>query len=220
MPDLDRFERSFGKGWLRVYKWSVGKVATNEDIARAIVKALADTVRTSVGFPGFADISRAVATFYNDVFNHPLLALDGSPLSQALKALDRISTDNSGQITVEVSIRAAKSMLAEIDSGGSDGLENVNMPQELACRTFVELTERQFFGKARSKLIDERFGDLEQFSVWKHAVFELISPKLQGLAKQLVANPESDKFRAPPFPGYKKPTKQLLFLPLSEAANV
>ena len=197
MPEGDRFERAFRAGWRSAFRYARDGIASPEEIADKLVKALAKNLRDTSGVPGFPDMTQLIT--------------DCSPatLLDSYEALDRLVREYDGHRHAKIAADVAKSLIVQSlsETAGIGG----NISTQFAERVCEAIVDNGFFAKAGTSLVEEgRFSNLQEFREWQGEIERMIEPSVAKVAKQLVQRPDAKSLRAPNRMSRKKTTSELL----------
>jgi hypothetical protein len=64
MPDKDLFQRTFARGWNKVYRLAKDGAGDDSEVGAACVAAVAKSLRETKGCPGFNDFSQSYLRMY------------------------------------------------------------------------------------------------------------------------------------------------------------
>lgn len=198
MPDLDIIDRNVPRGWRPPLKLFVG-VAKPDEVARAVSKALARSLRENGGLPGF---DRWVALLDERIAG----VLD--PHSAFVRA-EAIERELGQGRHVKVAARSVQSILAELGHSRTPAL---SLGRPLAEEFLRRLAQHDFFGRIRPGIVGRRrFKRIADVDERERACRQAMEPFLQRLASGLVRDPEGEELRSPSVRGTRSPTtKDLL----------
>ncbi|MXY00684.1 MAG: hypothetical protein F4Y67_07675 [Chloroflexi bacterium] len=205
MPELDRFERSFGAGWRRAFNYARNGDSSINEIGDALVKSLAATLRDRNGIPGMDDLVGIIR------------GKSDSISIEAFAQLDRIERVHRGHRHTKIGADVAKTMLvaAELDPEGFSGTAI-----EFAEQICIRLLDHEFFDRARSHLIEVgKLQSHEESHQWQRSVLEHLAPAIKKVAEQLVEDPQCSRLRAPKRTVPIKSTEDLLYEDLAAGAE-
>ena len=198
MPEGDRFEKGFGSGWRGALTLVRGGVASEEEVADKLGKALAKTLRDRSGVPGHEAICRVME------------GAETGSLLESFQVLDDIDRSHEGHRHTKVATDVAKSLLVQGDA--ANGMAALgSLPHRLASETCSALVDHYFFGRAYPQLIAEgRFVDHEHARQWQDRVEQAMQPTVAKFADKLVSRPDAQGLRAPRRSVPKESTRTLL----------
>lgn len=199
MPDQDRFERRLTAGWRKVYRLTIGGVASAQEVGAAGTAAVARTLRLAQGCAGFNQIVDALLQAGGSGTD-----VDNGPAQATLQRLRSIEAQHPDRVT-RLATRDARSILASLDQGLQQG-----MTKELAKSLCHSIVDHYFLGKVRPALVGQRFASFQEASAWERTLHSTMGPALEGLAAQLVRNPTSVHFRAPANRQHRPSTEEIL----------
>ena len=197
MAERDRFEKSFGAGWLSAFRWSRDGTAPLLEIGDRLVKSLAKDLRTESGIPRLGDFLTVIEN------SSPASLLD------CFEALDRIVRAENGHRHTKIAETVGKSLITQLSLNPAlDKSEMASLFVEGVCEAIVE---NRFFGKAEAPLLTEgKFSNYNEFRQWQEKLEQSIKPDLKKVAERLLLHPNADGLRAPPRRAQKKATSDLL----------
>lgn len=199
MPDLDRVERTLPPAWRAPYKLVKGGHPI-EEVARAVMKVLARTLREKGGAPELDVLARILQ-------RRDAGQLDDRSLSAAAERLELAMATRNGKLM-------AAALLHPDVSGPMSFL--LGPADERLAQGFLErMVETVLLSKQRNYLIGKRFTDRQEAISLETELMALLRPHLARLARALVNDPSAKRLRAPsyPRPG-RKSTQELLEQPL------
>ena len=150
MPEGDRFERAFRDGWRSSYRYTRDGIASPEEIADRLVKALAKNLREASGVPGLPEMTQLIAD------------CSSATLLDSYEALDRHVREYDGHRHAKIAADVAKSLIVQSLSGtaGMGG----DVSTQFAERVCDAIVDNGFFAKAGARLVEEgRFSNLQEF---------------------------------------------------------
>ena len=205
VPELDRFERSFGAGWRRAFNYARNGDSSIDEIGDVLVKSLAATLRDRNGIPGMNELVEIIRRKSDSIS------------IEAFAQLDRIDLVHGGHRHTKIGTDVAKAILvaAELDPEGQSGTAI-----ELAKQICIRLLDHEFFDRARSHLIE--VGELnshDESHQWQRNLLERVAPAVTRIAEQLVEDPQCSRLRAPNRTVPIKSTEELLYEDLGAAAG-
>ena len=198
MPELDRFEQSFPRGWSRPYRLARSAAASAQECNDSIVIALWDSLREHDGVPGFASLVG-------------VLECTGACAHLAqFAAIEEIVRTHVGHRHTEIAAGVAKSLLirqAADDGFGSDRA----IVEHFATETCWGLLDNYFFANARCKLIEEgALADPAAAHRWQRQTHEDLRPRIERIAVELIGNPDAVGLHRPRRTAPLQSTKDLL----------
>lgn len=197
MPERDRFERKLGPGWQRAYRLVKGAVAPNAEVADALARALADTLRNGGGVPGLEEMCVVVRRAEEDTL-------------ESFVQLEHIVQEHDGHRHTTIAAGVAKSLLVQTPPVAS-GTAQESVVDILARDTCAALVDHSFFSKVRPRLLAEgRFSNHEQARQWQAQVEYSMQSAVAVLATQIARRPDAAGLRAPNRSVPKQSTKDLL----------
>jgi hypothetical protein len=202
MPDLDLFQRSLGKHWRVPYRLTEGNHPL-ESVAKALVGAVAATIREDGGVPCFASLCETIYRAIHDANGAELLA-------EATRAIEQRYEQ---QRAVKLAARAAQQNHSKLLCG-----EALPGSVSLAQDYVSEILRHNFFSKINdSKLVGtgKRFSDMEEARKFESNLWSSTGPQLRRLAQQLAIDPSASRLRAPASPMPRRTTAELLDMTLA-----
>ena len=185
MVERDRFENQFGAGWRSAYQYAREGNVPLESNCDKLVSALSKTLREKGGIPAFDEIT------------HVLTTGRGLDLLAAFAALDDLGERENGHPHTKIGVEVAKSLRVQWEAAGWN-TETAAVPGRFAEALCSALVERNFFAKARHRLLAEGgFESYEQVAAWQSRVEEILRPQMSRVADQLVQKPDARGLRAP-----------------------
>jgi hypothetical protein len=211
MPDKDLFQRTFARGWKKVYRLAKDDAGDDSEVGAACVAAVAKSLRETKGCPGFNEIAQIVTNINHDRRSQPLFAAGGViNFSKPLASIRQVEEKYEQNRMTKIAARAARSLLAR-ELMTRNGAE---LRQNLAEKICQDLIDHHFFGRGRNYLTEHRFGNFAEERKWETSVKEKLKASLSKLAANLVKDPNSTDIRAPGRKGVRKSTQELLDQPL------
>ena len=198
MAELDRFEKSFSKGWRAAFNLALKQIASDGEISDKLMKSLAQDLRDCAGIPCWHEMSELIASS------------PGATLEESFAVLDYMVRDNGGHRFVAAAARVAKTMLVSQEVATTAVLPN-NVIERFAIQTCRAIVEHRFFANARQYMVTE--GQLPDHGAaydWQQRLENVSRPALEKIAAQLVENPSAEGLRAPRRTVPKEPTSKLL----------
>ncbi len=115
-----------------------------------------------------------------------------------------------GHRHTEIAAHAARSILVQ-QAAGSGPRSDQSLVEEFATRTCHSLLEHYFFADARSKLIAQGVHiDHVAAREWQSGAEDLLSSRIEQIAKQLINDPRATALRAPKRTAPRRSTEDLL----------
>lgn len=211
MPDKDLFQRTFARGWRKVYRLARDGAGDDSEVSAACVAAAAKSLRETKGCPGFNEIAQIITNSNHERKSQPLFAAGGViNLSGPVEQVRQVEECHQQNRMTKIAARAARSLLARETLIGNDA----DLKQSFAEKICNDLVDHHFFGRARNYLTEHRFGNFTEERKWETGVKEKLKGSLTKLASNLVKNPSSQNIRAPGRKGFRKSTQELLNQPL------
>ena len=204
MPELDRFERTFGAGWRRAYRRARIEGASLEEVADILAGVLAKELRESDGVPGFREMERAVEEMVQEsAVGFGSAGQEAEALIRAFAALERIVQDHPDHTHTKIASDVAKSMIVHIGEGPI-ALHFV----ERICNSILE---HRFFANARQNLVaQDKLANYVEAQQWQSRVEQIMQPAITAIAEQISQNPDAKGLRAPNRIVKKESTSDLL----------
>jgi hypothetical protein len=202
MPDLDLFQRSLGRHWRAPYSLTEGNHPL-ESVAKALVSAVAATIREDGGVPCFASLCETIDRAIHDPNGAELLA----------EATRETEQRYEQQRAVKLAARAAQQNHSKILCG-----EALPGAISLAQDYVGEILRHNFFSRINnSKLVGngKRFSDMEEARKFESNLWSSADPQLRRLAQQLAIDPSASRLRAPASSRPRRTTVQLLDMTLA-----
>jgi hypothetical protein len=204
MPDLDRFHRTFAKGWLKVFRLAKNTNTSDQEFEASCLKALTQTLTLSRGCPGLFELS-------NIIDNILISEIDGK-LFEACDQIRKVEREQNNHPSTKLAAKAAMNILVKSHDNPMDSNDKgINRLAEQFC---IELMNFHFFGRGRNYLVEERFNNFTNANNWEKNIKTQMKNNISTIADQLIKNPTSDSYIPPRFFGLRKPTKELLIQPL------
>jgi hypothetical protein len=201
MPDLDILPRTAPPGW-RAADQLIKGCGTDEEIAKAVLQALSQSLRDGGGLPTFGRFANVAVEFAAGRCSH----------GQAMSEVRRIVQDNAGQRNAKVAERAVAHVLVDI---ANCELPGGDVHQVLAERFLWCLADHSLIGRRRPELVGGRYVDLDGACAAEEQYKAALRPKLAELASKLVRDPGAGKLRAPAMmTGPRRSTSDLLGMAL------
>lgn len=199
MPDLDRVERTLPPAWRPAYKLVKGAQPI-EEVARAVVKVVARTLREKGGAPELGVLAAVLQ-------RRDAGLLDDRSLAAAASRLEQRMMTRNGKLMAAALLRPEVSGPTSFILGPPD--------ERLAQGLLERMIENVLLSQQRDYLIGKRFASRQEEMAFESQLMAVLRPRLAELAKKLVKDPSANRLRAPSFPGAKrKGTKELLDQPL------
>ena len=198
MPELDRFEWSFRRGWRKPYRLARSATASDKELSDSLVTSLCRSLRELDGVPGFESLAGVLSC-----------AVAGPQLAH-FAAIEEIERRHEGHLHTKIAAGVAKSMLTHQDAGNVlDSARSI--VEQFATRTCRGILGNYFFAIARSNLIEEgvRANDTD-VHIWQARVFDLLHPRMEQIADKLINNPGARGLRAPDRTVGRESTEHLL----------
>ena len=198
MPELDRFEKSFRRGWIRPYRLARSGTASDYETSDAIITALCQSLRDFGGVPGFEE----TAEILDSRGNRPAWA--------QFAAIEEVPKLHGGHRHTEIAAQVAKSILVQ-QAAENGPRSDQSLVEEFATRTCHSLLDHYFFANARSKLIAQGVHvDHVAAREWQSGAADLLSSRIEQIAKQLINDPRATALRAPKRTAPRRSTEDLL----------
>lgn len=199
MPDLDKVERNLPPAWRPACRLVKGGQPT-EEVAKAVMKVLARTLREKGGVPELDSLVGILQRRDGGLLDDRSLAAVASRLGQ------RMETRN-GKLAVAALLRQGVSGPMSVLLGP---------PDERLAEAFLErMVEHVFLSRQRDYLIGKRFASRQEALAFETELMAMLKPRLAELGKRLVKDSSATRLRAPSFPRpRRKSTRELLDQPL------
>lgn len=202
MPDLDILDHAATPGWHKPYRLLAGN-ASPQEVGRDILSSLSQSLRRGGGLPE-ADALRGIV--------ERAAAGQLAPF-EALRQLRSVELSAGGHRHTKVAARAAAELVVALEQG--DGL--TGDPAQAVAEGFCwAIIDHYLFGRARPKLIGQRFADHGEAIAWEQECKEVLRPSVRKMAEALARDPQARKIRAPRMPGLlRRSTVDLLHEPIT-----
>jgi hypothetical protein len=176
VTDGDVFHRHPARAWTAAWKLLAGGHPA-PDVAAAVEKALAATVRMTGGIPrcdDFADVVEAVAHHETTV-------------SQAFDRINGLEREAGAAREARLAARATEQLVVEASQ--DPARLGLDLRGILAQRFLDVMVENQFFGRIRPELQGRQFRDPREAPLFEAPYRGELNLRLSRLAKKLAADP-------------------------------
>ena len=184
MPDRDVLDRSSVPAWRGSRRLLTGGAAPPDEVAQAIIPALAKSLRDGGGLPGADHLAAVLSRFQ----------LSELSACEALAALRSVERAFSGHRHTKVATQAVAGLIVQHEHCGSPASE----PTEAVSLSFcLQMVDHHLFGRVRAELVGSRFADYGEALAWEQQCKDALRPRLTRLAMALARNPTAVGLRAP-----------------------
>lgn len=199
MPDLDRVERTLPPAWRPAYKLVKGGQPI-EEVARAVVKVAARTLREKGGAPELDVLAKVLQ-------QRDAGRLDDRSLAAAANRLEQKMLTRNGKLMAAALLRPDVSGPTSFILGPPD--------ERLAQGLLERMVENVLLSQQRDYLIGKRFASRQEAIAFETELMALLRPPFAKLGRRLVKDSSAKRLRAPSFASVRrKSTKELLDQPL------
>lgn len=203
VPDGDIFCRVAAPGWTRPVRqlYSGGSA---EEVTRAILHALARSLRDRGGIPALPGLSRVVQELADGQL---------SP-DRAFQHVRAIEVEMVGNRHCRVAAEAARQMIVEMAAGVLSAIDATILVPERVCTALVA---HHVFERGGPELADRRFGSETELHEFQQDCWRRLAPGIVKLSEKLAQQPTGEGLRAPSVMRRqrRKTTAELLEEPLS-----
>lgn len=182
MPDLDIIERKLRPGWRPAYNLVKGNQPT-EEVARAIIKALAQCLREQGGQPQLHEVAQLVQLRDSG-------RLNGRSLADVAAKLEHGMTTLGGKLLAQAVLRPS---LSDPASTLLQGPPDVRVAREY----LVMRIQNELFAQQRDYLVGKCFPSRDAAIRYEANLLALMDSDLDGLARNLARDPSARSLRAP-----------------------
>lgn len=199
MPDLDKVERKLPPAWRAPYKLVKGHHPL-EEVAKAVLKVLSETLRREGGVPRLGELAKVVQ-------QRDAGLLDDRRLSSVAFMLEQRMGTRTERLAVAALLRPEVSGPSSVLLGPPD--------ERLAQGLLVRMVENILFSQQRDYLIGKRFTSRQEAIAFESDLITILRPYLAELARRVARRPSAKRLRTPSFlRPQKKSTAELLDQPL------
>ena len=201
MPDLDIIPRTAAPNWHKAGRLIEGS-ASDEEIAKELLRALSETLRDGGGLPNLDDFVHIAWSYAAGNLSH----------IQAMSQVRGIVRDADGHRNAKVAERAMSYLLVEL--GGGEAAAG-DLRQAFAERFLWCIVDHSLIGRLRPELTGVAYADFDGALLVEEQYKDALSPKLCELAAKLVRDPCAERLRAPAMAlGQRRSTGEMLDLDL------